>query len=563
MNDSSEVRTPVGIVTGHRPASPLEFWVLVNESDYLQLDDIVVTHSSVPDIGEIKFYGIVSEVERYLEDSSLAMDTLLLSQGRYPDVSRWLAKVSVTRIEPEIFVPPKPSDPVYRVDRKGLEKALYFDNMEYKVPAGLTSAGFPAYINLDFLDGTKGAHISITGVSGVATKTSYATFLLYSLFRTIGTSNRKRGLNYKAIIFNLKGEDLLLIDKVNAKLRSEDILIWRKLGFEPDSGGFPNVRIYAPPKDRFSNLPDVSSSLITAQTYGWTMFEFASQKLLRFAFMDDKESRNLLDAISYVEMKLFELAEASKARGDRGPHLSLPRRKISSIEYITTLDDLYSVLLEDLDSSQKLLFRPNESKATMMAFLRRFERLSEDLGRLIGPDRQPPSLEDGDVIVIDIHSLTSKGQAFVTGAILYNLYLQKSEGGRREPVYFVLIDEMNKYAPVSGYTPIKDILLDIAERGRSLGLILIAAQQTASQVEPRILANCSVKLLGRMDPAEVNKPLYSYLSNTVRQRTTILKPGQLVLYQPDCPVPILIRFPMPIWATRLDEVKIDEPQMLL
>ena len=51
-----------------------------------------------------------------------------------------------------------------------------------------------------------------------------------------------------------------------------------------------------------------------------------------------------------------------------------------------------------------------------------------------------------------------------------------------------MIDELNKYAPREGNSPIKDVLLDIAERGRSLGIILIGAQQTASEVERRIVS---------------------------------------------------------------------------
>ena len=38
--------------------------------------------------------------------------------------------------------------------------------------------------NLEFLDGTRGAHVNISGISGVATKTTCAMFLLYSLFHS-------------------------------------------------------------------------------------------------------------------------------------------------------------------------------------------------------------------------------------------------------------------------------------------------------------------------------------------------------------------------------------------
>ena len=73
----------------------------------------------------------------------------------------------------------------------------------------------------------------------------------------------------------------------------------------------------------------------------------------------------------------------------------------------------------------------------------------------------------------------------------------------------VVLDELNKYAPREGRSPIKDVLLDIAERGRSLGIVLIGAQQTASEVEPRVVANCSLRVVancslrvvGRLDAA--------------------------------------------------------------
>ena len=69
-----------------------------------------------------------------------------------------------------------------------------------------------------------------------------------------------------------------------------------------------------------------------------------------------------------------------------------------------------------------------------------------------------------------------------------------------------MIDELNKYAPREGSSPIKEVLLDIAERGRSLGIILIGAQQTASEVERRIVSNSAIRVVGRLDPAEAGAP---------------------------------------------------------
>ena len=47
------------------------------------------------------------------------------------------------------------------------------DKMERKFPIGLSLSGKEVvYGNLDFLNGRKGAHMNISGVSGIATKTT-------------------------------------------------------------------------------------------------------------------------------------------------------------------------------------------------------------------------------------------------------------------------------------------------------------------------------------------------------------------------------------------------------
>ena len=118
---------------------------------------------------------------------------------------------------------------------------------------------------------------------------------------------------------------------------------------------------------------------------------------------------------------------------------------------------------------------------------------------------------------------------------------------------FVVLDELNKYAPRDGSSPIKEILLDIAERGRSLGIILIGAQQTASEVERRIVGNSSIRVVGRLDTAEARRDEYGFLPVVQRQRATILKPGSMFVSQPEIPVPLLTEFPFPSWATRGSE----------
>ena len=116
-----------------------------------------------------------------------------------------------------------------------------------------------------------------------------------------------------------------------------------------------------------------------------------------------------------------------------------------------------------------------------------------------------------------------------------------------------MLDELNKYAPREGSSPIKELLLDVAERGRSLGIILVGAQQTASEVERRVVANSAIRVVGRLDVGEAARGEYGFLPTAQRQRATIIKPGTMVVSQPEVPIPIVIQFPFPAWATRASE----------
>ena len=86
------------------------------------------------------------------------------------------------------------------------------------------------------------------------------------------------------------------------------------------------------------------------------------------------------------------------------------------------------------------------------------------------------------------HALHDRRKRFVVGVVLRQAFDAKKRPAC-QPLQFVVLDELNKYAPARASSPIKEILLDVAERGRSLGIILIGAQQTASEVERRVVAN--------------------------------------------------------------------------
>ena len=67
--------------------------------------------------------------------------------------------------------------------------------------------------------------------------------------------------------------------------------------------------------------------------------------------------------------------------------------------------------------------------------------------------------------VVDLHNLPERAQRFVVGVVLAAETARKEAAGAGS-LLFTMIDELNKYAPREGNSPIKDVLLDIAERGR-------------------------------------------------------------------------------------------------
>src|SRR3954447_25593594 len=246
----------IGKVLGTQDATPLEFWVALNDTSYLQLDDVVAVGTDVPGAGALRISGVVDMVRARHEGSRFDSDVFLADQGLLPVQTARAAHVVSTRFEPELYVPPIPGDAVRRVAGTERDEALYFDTMEQRLAAGIARDGEPIYLDLAFLDGRRGAHVNISGVSGIATKTTYASFVLYSLFHSdvLGAE----AANTKALIFNVKGEDLLFLDQANVHLPLAERETYAQLGLP--AGTFESVGLWAPVK-RGPNVavPDTGS----------------------------------------------------------------------------------------------------------------------------------------------------------------------------------------------------------------------------------------------------------------------------------------------------------------
>jgi DNA helicase HerA-like ATPase len=538
---------PVGRVVGTEDSTPLQFSVALDEDAYLQLDDVVITVRPVPGREPVATAGVVTEVRARHEGATYGSDVFLIAEGVLPAQVQEIAEVTTTRVDPEVYVPPWPGAFAYRATGEERAKALYFDQMERKVAAGLGRDGDPIYLNLEFVDGTRGGHVSISGISGVATKTSFALFLLYSIF-TGGAL--KNALNAKALVFSVKGEDLLFLDHANRRLDEDLRAAYATLGLE--AAPFASVGFFAPPTpDDLTGRPHVVGRTSGVSAFWWTLAEFCSGELLPYVFADAEDERNQYTMV--IHQVAARLRREAVATGQDGA-VTVEGR------LLRTYDDVIEFLSERLtdEDARRDWAGPVTGTGTVNAFLRRLRSSLKPLRSIVRGDlpsagRRVVTTEGQQVTVIDLHNLPERAQRFVVGVVLAAETARKEAAGAGG-LLFTMLDELNKYAPREGGSPIKEVLLDIAERGRSLGIILIGAQQTASEVERRIVSNSSIKVVGRLDPAEAGRPEYGFLPPSQRARAVLAKPGTMFVSQPEIPVPLAVEFPFPAWATRESEM---------
>jgi DNA helicase HerA-like ATPase len=557
----------VGRVLGTEHTSTREFRVVLDDSEYLQLDDLVVVRTQVPRQGEVRTYGIVTEVAAIYEGANFESDTHRIAvDGTLPGAKVRSAEIAITRVDPELWVSPDPGEKVERAQGAERDKALYVDEMGRPLPIGMGRDGEPVYADLDFFDGRKGGHMSISGISGVATKTSFALFFLRLLAGRPDVLG-EGAANLRILVFNVKGEDLLWLDKDNRYFDEAAADVWQKLGVEP--GPFPSVSFWAPPRPQSGDvvIPDTGGRQEGVAAFTWTPREFIEDGLLRFLFTDATDSRNQIPFIEErVRAQLRRFAVDVEGRPGsvvlrdpvegHGPGARVtPNSGERIISDLRSLVEAVEEFVDPEDGEPDQRWTGRVQAGTVSAFARRLHAASHRLGHLVkaGESRRIDR-RSAQVTVVAIQSLHDLGQRFVVGALLAETFAEKEQTGQRLPLSVIVLDELNKYAPREGSSPLKEMLIDIAQRGRSLGVLLVGAQQTASRVASEVMENAAIKVAGRLDAAEAERSEYGWMLPSTRARARLLKPGTMVVSQPALPVPLVVEFPFPPWATRKEEV---------
>ena len=184
-----------------------------------------------------------------------------------------------------------------------------------------------------------------------------------------------------------------------------------------------------------------------------------------------------------------------------------------------------------------------------MAFLRRLMALGPRLGHLIRSASEPVSCTERSRSSTST-ALHEAAQRFVVGALVSRVFDEK-QGTGREPLRFVMLDELNKYAPREGHGPLRELFVDIAERGRSprraadrLPAGRRPGRRAASSASP------ALKVAGRLDATEAAE--YRFLTaGAARARDALPARARWCSTSRCVPRPIPIRFPFPPYATNV------------
>ncbi|MDE2746623.1 MAG: ATP-binding protein [Chloroflexota bacterium] len=504
-------------------------------------------------------YGLITNIFHSTDAASHLSNFIsndfgeLVDEPNTPRQGTNVAEVSVLSNNGDIYMPVQSEARVAFADEAGIHQALGIDamlekqereNRQLRVPAGLVqmSNGVEAvaYLDADYVLGPESAHVNVSGISGLATKTSYMTFLIQSILQTLGSDD------IAVVLLNVKFDDLLHIHEPRT-LDSNEKNIWKSLGLDPRPfqddrvhyllpWGHDSARTEKP--NSFGRPPD------NYKLYSYPLDYTA--RMLDLLLHQIPDPSDTLGAV---------VGEVMQGLGQQPREAAWSRVK--------GWDDLLNDKPLVVDGQPKGLgsIRP----ASVGRFLRLMRRVVKTRQSGLFVNRLAASqttvgtelseLQGGHTYVVDVAKLRPDEQSLVFGDVLrtvYDLFAGESsiEDTDLPSKVIVFVDELNKYAPAHARgvdTPILDQILDVAERGRSFGIVLFSAQQFLSAVHPRVVGNTATNVLGRTDSAELSDSAYRFLANDIRMHLTRLNKGELLLSHPIYRQPVKVRFPVPAY----------------
>ena len=415
----------------------------------------------------------------------------------------------------------------------------------------------PIWLDCDYLLGPEAGHANWTGQSGLATKTSHAVFLLSAVFQKL----RAEGKSVAALMFNVKGPDLLWLDKpampeqewaaayaaAEAKpLTAADIEAYQALGLEPRP--FEHFRVFAPFKP--GQAPggrgelDVQLERMLGMLPGKlnTVRDDAAQTAgVVFPILWS------LEPLLWMPHKVFDY-------GDLDDKLSgfIYELRAGGVASMNQLDAKFAEIDAHFEENPSATEWHGHHKLTIQKARNRFQSLPDKFGGLLSrgmvgygslPVVDGP-FGDQELRVVDIADCNSDVQEILVTKVIERVWKMAEQQKLGVETVVIFVDELNKYAPAGGQGGLRDTLVDIAARGRHLNVVLFGAEQFRSKVDGEILGNCGTSFYGRVGDEELTNAAYRSLSETTKHELLGLKKGTILARHAHFRAPLFGTFPL-------------------
>ncbi len=548
------------LATEKNPTTMDEFNFWTNSDLKLNAFDIV----KVEHIENTYTFGVIENIS-HITDAQSFLTNFISSDFGDVDIDEPTlrvgmnyAKAKVSFNSGNLYTPVHNNAKVYLATAEEITMALGLDRIQNPLVCGSLKmyegtseeVTLPVHLNSKFILGPEGAHLNISGISGLAAKTSYAMFLMKAIQDQYLNADTDDSVAF--VIFNVKGRDLMAIDRPNdfsaegPGERDRVLAEYDSLGLSTDP--FKNVKYYIPyasstsaKKSTYLTKDDIDNYIDAGQLKKFKYIYSDDKENIEMMFADIDDPTQTMDSIiskiidnddkdfgglstwhDFMD-KVTENAQKGSA-GYKGDISVLSWRKFKRVVRKSIQDDMFANAV-------------NPSKAEC--------RLADELKQI----------HKNEVCVIDIAKLPEDKQAFVFGdavRTIYNLKLGEydAESGVEPPSrILIFIDELNKYASkdVPKTSPILREILDVTERGRSLGVVLFAAEQFRSVIHDRVTGNCATHAYGRTNSIETSTRDYGSLPNTYKNMLTRLEQGDYLVQNPIFRSLLKIKFPKPIY----------------
>lgn len=547
------------LATEKNPSTMEEFYFWTRPELVLNPFDVV----KVEHINNSKTYGVVEEISHITDSASFLADYISNDFGDIHTapithrIGMNYVKAKIVGNTENIYIPVLNGTSVSIAEKEEVSAALGLSTIKHPIPCGYLEMYQGAgeedrvrlTVNMDskYLIGPEGAHLNISGISGLAAKTSYAMFLLKGIqdkcLNALKSGDKDADEDVAFVIFNVKGKDLLAIDEPNVfdseKEREEVLALYDELGLSKSP--FKNVHYYYP----YSNTRIHNTYLEKENVKN--NIDSGKAHMFKYEYRHDKENLDLM--FSSID--------------DPGQTMD------SILNYIISGRGEFG----NLDSWNDFLDKVKKcgeagghgDKEISVLSWRKFERIVKksiynnplfdtikETNKEIRISQALASIKKNEVHVIDIAKLSDDMQAFVFGdaiKAIYNLKLSPDDEANPPSKIVIFIDELNKYASsdVPKSSPILRQVLDIAERGRSLGIVLFGAEQFKSAIHQRVTGNCSTFAYGRTNAIELTKSDYRFIPSIYKSMMSRLKQGEYIIQNPVFRSLLNIMFPKPIY----------------